>query len=79
VKVNNIERFREQVRSYRALTGKTQEDLAKVLGLNPQVLSHRLHGVKKRPVVHHIVPQIKTRATSISNTASVVAFPPQRT
>ncbi|TME10766.1 MAG: hypothetical protein E6I80_06520 [Chloroflexi bacterium] len=48
----NTERFREQVRSYRAPTCKTQEDLAKVLGLNPQVLSHKLHRIRNTRLTH---------------------------
>jgi WD40 repeat protein/transcriptional regulator with XRE-family HTH domain len=56
----NTERFREQVRSYRALTGKTQEELAKVLGLNPQVLSHKLHGVRNARLIHREVKVIVT-------------------
>ncbi len=51
----NTERFREQVRHYRTSTGKTQENLAKVLGLNPQVLSHKLHGIRNAYLTHHEV------------------------
>ena len=54
----NIECFREQVRHYRALTEKTQEDLAKVLALNPQVLSHKLHGVRNARLTHREVKTI---------------------
>ena len=54
----NTERFREQVRSYRALTEKTQEDLAKVLSLNPQVLSHKLHGIRNARLTHREVKTI---------------------
>ena len=54
----NIERFREQVRSYRSPTGKTQEDLAKVLALNPQVLSHKLHGIRNARLTHREVKTI---------------------
>ncbi len=54
----NRERFREQVRSYRALTEKTQEDLAKVLSLNPQVLSHKLHGIRNAHLTHREVKAI---------------------
>ncbi len=56
----NTERFREQVRSYRALTGKTQEELAKVLGLNPQVLSHKLHKIRNARLTHREVKTIVT-------------------
>jgi WD40 repeat protein len=56
----NAERFREQVRFYRTLTGKTQEELAKVLGLNPQVLSHKLHGVRNARLTHREVQTIVT-------------------
>src|SRR5207245_3666885 len=42
------------------LTGKTQQDLAKVLGLNPQVLSHKLHGVRNARLTHREVKAIVT-------------------
>src|SRR5438067_11127893 len=48
----NRERFRKQVCHYRAPTGKTQENLAKVLALNPQVLSHKLHGIRNSHLTH---------------------------
>ena len=51
----NIERFREQVRYHRSPTGKTQADLAKVLSLNPQVLSHKLHGIRNARLTHREV------------------------
>src|SRR6266700_5116792 len=51
----NGERFRKQVRHYSAPTGKTQQDLAKVLALNPQVLSHKLHGVRNAHLTHREV------------------------
>ena len=54
----NTERFREQVRHYRAPTGKTQQDLAKVLALNPQVLSHKLHGIRNAHLTHREVQTI---------------------
>src|SRR5437870_11101473 len=56
----NTEHFREQVRHYRTSTGKTQEELAKVLGLNPQVLSHKLHGVRNAHLTHREVKAIVT-------------------
>ena len=56
----STECFREQIRSYRTLTGKTQEELAKVLGLNPQVLSHKLHGVRNARLTHREVKAIVT-------------------
>src|SRR5438128_10174280 len=54
----NRERFRKQVCHYRAPTGKTQENLAKVLALNPQVLSHKLHGVRNAHLTHREVQTI---------------------
>src|SRR5437879_4885886 len=54
----NTERFREQVRHYRTPTGKTQENLAKVLALNPQVLSHKLHRVRNAHLTHREVQTI---------------------
>jgi WD40 repeat protein len=54
----NRERFRKQVCHYRAPTGKTQENLAKVLALNPQVLSHKLHGVRNAHLTHREVQTV---------------------
>src|SRR3989442_9139488 len=54
----NSERFREQVRHYRTPTGKTQQELAKVLALNPQVLSHKLHGIRNAHLTHREVQTI---------------------
>src|SRR2546423_2667079 len=54
----NTERFREQVRHYRTPTGKTQQELAKVLALNPQVLSHKLHGVRNAHLTHREVQTV---------------------
>ena len=62
----NTDRFREQVRSYRTLTGKTQEELAKVLGLNPQVLSHKLHEIRNAHLTHREVKAIVTTLVAVT-------------
>jgi WD40 repeat protein len=54
----NIQRFRERVRSYRALTGRTQQDLAKALSLHPSVLSNKLHGINNAYLTHREVQTI---------------------
>src|SRR6266446_8795681 len=54
----NLELFREKVRYYRPLTERTQEDLAKALGLSPYVLSHKLHGTRNARLTHREVKAI---------------------
>src|SRR5260221_5623139 len=54
----NLELFREKVRYYRPLTERTQEDLAKALGLSPYVLSHKLHGTRNARLTHREVQAI---------------------
>src|SRR6266446_3910313 len=54
----NLELFREKVRYYRPLTERTQEELAKALGLSPYVLSHKLHGTRNARLTHREVQAI---------------------
>src|SRR5260370_38449117 len=54
----DLERFREKVRYYRPRTERTQEDLAKALGLSPYVLSHKLHGTRNARLTHRKVQAI---------------------
>src|SRR5260370_1172589 len=54
----DLERFREKVRYYRPRTERTQEDLAKALGLSPYVLSHKLHGTRNARLTHREVQAI---------------------
>ena len=54
----NLERFREKVRYYRPLTERTQEELANALGLNPSVLSQKLHGIRNARLTHREVQAI---------------------
>src|SRR5260370_3675456 len=54
----NLELFREKVRYYRPLTERTQEDLAKALGLSPYVLRHKLHGTRNARLTHREVQAI---------------------
>src|ERR1700704_1244540 len=54
----NLELFREKVRYYRPLTERTQEELAKAIGLNPSVLSHKLHGIRNARLTHREVQAI---------------------
>jgi transcriptional regulator with XRE-family HTH domain len=54
----NLELFREKVRYYRPLTERTQEELANALGLNPSVLSHKLHGIRNARLTHREVQAI---------------------
>ena len=54
----NLELFREKVRYYRPLTERTQEELANALGLNPSVLSQKLHGIRNARLTHREVQAI---------------------
>src|SRR5260221_3205590 len=54
----NLERFREKVRNYGRLTERTQEELAKALGLSRYVLSHKLHGTSNARLTHREVKAI---------------------
>jgi len=54
----NLQGFRERVRSYRAPTGRTQQDLAKALSLHPSVLSNKLHGINNAYLTHREVQTI---------------------
>src|SRR5258708_11726557 len=54
----NPELFREKVRYYRPLTERTQEELAKAIGLSPYVLSHKLHGTSNARLTHREVQAI---------------------
>ena len=47
-----VDHFREQVRFYCQLLDKTQQDLAKAIGLAPSVLSHKLHGTRNKGLTH---------------------------
>src|SRR6266566_1915934 len=60
----NLDHFREKVTGARRQTGRLQRELADALGINAQVLSRKLHGVKQTFPTHVEVKQIiKTLAT----------------
>src|SRR3989441_3030006 len=60
----NLDLFREKVTGARRQTGRLQRELADALGINAQVLSRKLHGVKQTFPTHAEVKQIiKTLAT----------------
>lgn len=40
----DLREFREAVRVHRRAVGRTQQQLARSIGLHPDVLSHKLHG-----------------------------------
>src|SRR5579864_2860482 len=44
--------FRDGINGYRRLTGHSQQELARELGLHPDVLSHKLHATDGA-VLHH--------------------------
>src|SRR5690348_8752001 len=54
----NLDLFREKVTTARRQTGRLQRELADVLGINPQVLSRKLHGIKQTFPTHVEVKQI---------------------
>ena len=43
-RVANLREFREKVRERRRAVGRTQQQLARSIGLHPDVLSHKLNG-----------------------------------
>jgi predicted ATPase len=54
----NLERFREKVSAARRKAGKFQSDLADELGIDPKVLSRKLHGAKQVVLTHVEVKKI---------------------
>src|ERR1700724_3111744 len=54
----NVDLFREKVIATRRKTGRLQKELADVLGIDAQVLSRNLHGVKQAFLTHVEVKQI---------------------
>jgi predicted ATPase len=42
--MSDLRGFREAVREHRRMVGRTQQQLARSIGLHPDVLSHKLHG-----------------------------------
>ena len=54
----NLELFRVKVVAARRQTGRLQKELADALGINAQVLSRKLHGVKQTFPTHAEVKQI---------------------
>ncbi len=56
--LSNLDRFREQVSEARRKTGRLQMELARELGIDPQVLSRKLHGAKQAILTHVEVKQI---------------------
>ncbi len=62
--LTNLALFREKVSAARRQTGRLQKELAEVLGIDAQVLSRKLHGVKQTFPTHAEVKQIiKTLAS----------------
>jgi non-specific serine/threonine protein kinase len=43
-RMRDLDRFREAVREHRRVVGRTQQQLARSVGLHPDMLSHKLHG-----------------------------------
>ncbi len=60
----SLEAFRQRISAARRQTGRLQKELADALGLNPHVLSHKLHGTDSARLTHPEVKQIiKTLAS----------------
>jgi Predicted ATPase len=54
----NLDLFRERVTAFRSQAGRLQNELAKALSINAQVLSRKLHGTKQALLTHAEVKQI---------------------
>src|SRR5205807_1237280 len=54
----NLDLFREKVSAARRRAGRLQKELADVLGIDAQVLSRKLHGIKHTFPTHVEVKQI---------------------
>jgi predicted ATPase len=71
----NLDLFREKVTTARRQTGRLQRELANALGINPQVLSRKLHGIRLAFPTHAEVKQIiKTLAAWDAITTRVEAI-----
>src|SRR5579871_374420 len=53
-----LEAFRAKLKSYLRLIGQSQKALAAALGLNPDVLSHKLNGISNSQLTHTEIKQI---------------------
>jgi hypothetical protein len=54
----NLDLFRKEVVTALRLAGRLQRELANAVGINPQVLSRKLHGVKQAFPTHREVKHI---------------------
>src|SRR5436305_464476 len=72
---SNLDLFREKVTAARRQSGRLQKELADAVGINAQVLSRKLHGIKQTFPTHAEVKQIvKTLATWDAITTRVEAI-----
>jgi predicted ATPase len=60
--VPNAERFRQAVLERRRAAGRTQQQLARAIGLHPDVLSHKLHQHGARLTAAEVTAIVKTLA-----------------
>ncbi|HLZ07373.1 MAG TPA: hypothetical protein VKT80_02215, partial [Chloroflexota bacterium] len=71
----NYAEFRRRVTAYRRPTGRTQAHLARLIGLHPHVLSHKLHATDGSRLTHVEIKDIlRVLASwqSFTTTADVV-------
>ena len=54
----NLAAFRAAVDAYRRPTGRTQQELARAVGIHPKRLSHKLHGTDRSVLTHEDVRSI---------------------
>src|SRR5436305_920457 len=60
----DLEQFREAVRDHRRALGRTQQDLARAIGLHPHALSHKLRGSDAAVLTARDVAAIATTLTA---------------
>ena len=67
--MRDLRGFREAVREHRRAVGRTQQQLARSIGLHPNVLSHKLHGHDKAVLT---APDVIGIATTLAGWGALV-------
>jgi hypothetical protein len=65
----DLREFREAVRAHRRAVGRAQQQLARSIGLHPDVLSHKLHGRDNAVLT---TPEVIGIATALASWGALV-------